>query len=116
MMMRRTGDGACAAEGFGQAMNISLLDGFVGLTLLLDKAPFGFGFSFSGGLVLLFGSGARFWGWFRRSSTRGHAYELDGAVPFDDVPEGLGEDVCTQGFGAGVGHPEDFAFPEIVQP
>ena len=116
MMELRTGNVTVATESFGEAMDIPLLDGFVGLSLLLDKAAFGFGFRFCGGLVLLLGPGARFRGRLRRSPTGSHANKFDGASPFDDVPKRLGEDVCTLGFGACVGHAEDFAFPEIVQP
>ena len=111
MLMMRTGGSACAADSFGKAVRVSLLDGIVGSPFLLGKAPFGFGLGFSGGFVVLL----RPWAWLRwgfgRSPTRSHANELDGTLPFDDVAERLNKDVCTLGFGTGVGGPEDLSSP-----
>ena len=53
---------------------------------------------------------------FGRGPASGHAKELYGSSPFDNVAERLSEDVCTLGFCAGIGDPEDLPFPQVVQP
>ena len=115
MTMRR-GGGAGAPQGFGETMNVSPVDGLGGFPFLLHKASLGFGFGLGRGLVVLLGSGTRFGCWPGRSPNRCHANELNGSLPFDDVTERLCEDVCTLGFGSGIGYPKDLSFLEIVQP